>query len=118
MKTAIVVVAMLLSGRVAALERWTSADVALEAAFAAAVLVDVTQTRWALRNGYEEMNPLLGHQPSSTRLVASGLGVVAGHAIVSVVLPPKWRRWWQGVTLTAELGAVGWNAGVGTRLKF
>jgi hypothetical protein len=118
MKTLLVVALMLGAGRAEALDPWTAENVSLEAAFAAAVMVDWRQTHWALDNGHHEMNPLLGAHPTDQRLGASIMGAVAAHAAVSAVLPARWRRLWQAVTLAGEIGAVGWNAHVGTRVTF
>lgn len=97
---------------------WTRVDTALELGFAAAVVVDWRQTEWALANGHEEMNPLLGHRPERSQLRAMALAGVLGHALVSAALPQPYRRWWQGVTLVGEVAAVGHNATVGVRLSF
>ncbi len=98
--------------------RWTIADTALEASFAAAVAVDWAQTRWALDNGHRELNPLLGPEPSAARLNMLVLAAAAGHAAVSLALPRPYRRWWQSMTLIVELGAVGHNFAAGARLAF
>lgn len=98
--------------------RWTALDTAGELAFAVAVAVDCSQTRWALENGRREMNPLLGARPSPGHLAAACVGAVVGHALVSRALPRPYRRAWQAVTLAGELGAVGWNFSVGARLAF
>jgi hypothetical protein len=118
MRTAIVVAMLLGAGRAAALDPWTAQDTALEAAFVAAVVVDWRQTHWTLDNGGYEMNPLLGPRPTDQRLGVSVLGAVAAHAVVSAVLPAKWRRWWQAVSLAGEASAVGWNVSAGARVEF
>lgn len=85
--------------------KWTAGDTAAELAFAAVVAVDVGQTAWSLRHGYHEANPLLPRHPSSETLWAVGLaGGVAGHAIVSYLLPRGWRTGWQHASLVIEVG--------------
>jgi hypothetical protein len=98
---------------------WDAADTTLELSFVAAVAVDWQQTRWVLAHRGHEENPLIGHHPSKARFNALVLTSVVGHAAVSAILPPGWRRWWQGVTLVCELSAVGYNANqIGVLVKF
>lgn len=99
-------------------DEWTLRDTVLEASFAATVFVDWRQTRWALGNGYEETNPLLGKHPSHTRLDLSVLGAVIGHAVVSRILPARTRTLWQSTSLFVEAGAVTHNASIGCQVRF
>jgi 6-phosphofructokinase len=97
---------------------WTWSDTAWEAAFAAAVIVDVRQTSTALATGRVELNPVMGRRPSDGRLAAAAAIAVGAHALISTALPPEHRRWWQAVSLAAEGTAVGHNFAVGARLTF
>ena len=47
------------------------------------------------------------------------LGSVTGHAVISVRLPVKWRRPWQGVTIFLEAATVTDNYyRAGLRVRF
>lgn len=113
---------LLLTARPAvALDPLTSADVAGEAAFASLVAVDVMQTRWFLTHpGYEELNPILGSNPSAAKLYLGALGGVVLHAGVTKLLPAKYRPLWRHVSLAVQTGFVGNNIGVtgGLHLTF
>lgn len=115
----LVVAALLaLPSRAPALDEWTWQDSTWEAAFAAAVLVDVRQTSVALASGRRELNPVMGSRPSDAKLAGAAALAVGAHAAVSLLLPARHRRWWQAVTLGAEATAVGHNFSVGARLSF
>lgn len=115
MRRAALVLLLALPLRTGASDEWTSHDLALEAAFAAAVLVDVRLTSTALASGRRELNPLLGSRPSDAKLAGAAALAIGAHALVSAVLPARHRRWWQAVSLVAEATAVGHNFSVGAR---
>jgi hypothetical protein len=92
--------------------RWTTTNTVLELSLVTATLVDTTQTVHFLRQGEEEMNPIVGPRPAAGKLLAYN-GVALGlHAAVAYVLREPYRSLWQCVWLGAELGQVGSNAGV------
>jgi len=114
-----VAVAVLVAGRADALDRWTWQDTAWEAGFAALVLVDVGQTRWAMQNGWEEGNPLLGKHPTDTQLNTLAVAVPLAHAAVSTLLPAgPWRRGWQVFTVGVEAHAVYRSYSIGVKVAF
>lgn len=99
-------------------EEWTTADTAREAAFVGLVFLDWQQTRWSLKRGAAEQNPVIGPHPSQARLDAMVTGAVVGHAAASLLLPNPWRRWWQHATIVVEISAVTSNAVVLGGLRF
>lgn len=103
-----------------AADPWTRTDAAAEAAFAAIVVVDYAQTRYAVERGLPEENPLLGTSPGRPRLAASCAAAVAAHALVTWALPREWRPFWHMLSISVEAANVGTNAGVvgGMRLAF
>ncbi len=98
---------------------WSTTDTLLEVSFVATVAIDWQQTKWILAHNGQELNPVIGRHPSRARFNSLVLASVVGHAAVSALLPPGWRRAWQGVTLVCELGAVGYNASqIGALVRF
>lgn len=65
------------------LASWSRTDQALFAVNLGCHGVDYWQTEWALENGYEEGNPLLGSHPSDEKLLA-------GKAVAGAL------AWWAG----------------------
>lgn len=98
---------------------WTWADTAWEAAFAAAVVLDVGNTKHALSRGWEEGNPLLGKHPTASQLNTLVVAVPLAHAAISAILPEgNWRRGWQTVTFGVEAHAVYRSYTMGLRFRF
>jgi len=124
---------------------WTKTDTALEVAFQGVTLLDWNQTlrghdtmkpltTTVYYNGvphtttlwntmvpaYEENNPLLGRHPSRARINVTIAAAMIGHAAVARLLPQPYRRYWQAVFITIEVGAVTHNvrAGLGLHLTF
>lgn len=48
---------------------WSNRDMTMMAANVACHATDFQQTRWALDHGYLEANPLLGHEPSTGKML-------------------------------------------------
>jgi hypothetical protein len=92
--------------------RWTTTNTALELSLASGLLVDTMQTIHFLRQGEEEMNPILGRRPSVRALLVYDVVALGLHAAVAYALPEPYRTMWQCVWVGAELGQVGSNAGV------
>ena len=80
--------------------RWNAVDYGLQGGFLALTLADWATTHRAInqnRPGWNEANPILGRYPSTGKLAAYNLGVMAGHTAISMILPKPWRTLWQGV---------------------
>jgi hypothetical protein len=104
-------------------EPWTSTDLALEAAFGAALLADWLQTRQIPRTpdapgGLEETNPILGRRPSAGRVNGYFAAAGAAHLAIAALLPRPWRSVWQTTTLGLECLTVRSNLALGLRLTF
>jgi hypothetical protein len=98
---------------------WTRTDTWWEASYAAVVAMDYTQSVQIVPSGRFERNPFLPKHPSNKTFQYVCLGSVLGHVGVSCLLPAKWRRPWQTVTLSLEVLAVGDNQFLaGLRVKF
>jgi hypothetical protein len=106
-------------------ENWTQKDTAYQAAFIAITTADWMQTRWMARQNWQwdggchkELNPFLGSHPSIKKIdTLIPLGMVA-HTLVSMALPPNYRRIWQCVWIGVESLAIYHNYSVGVKLEF
>lgn len=104
---------------------WSTMDKGLQAAFTLAALTDVAQTMSSAANGWKlpdgsparEDNPILGRNPSPGKLALLGGGAIAGHALVSHLLPDPYRTMWQIGGLGAEALMVGNNHRLGARVN-
>jgi hypothetical protein len=97
-------------------------DLALAAAFAAALWVDAAQTREAARRGWRgwrETNPLLGPRPGIGSITAYTVAAGVTTLGVAAALPRPWRRAWLAGACAVELTAVGGavRAGLGVPLR-
>ena len=106
-------------------ENWTKADTAWQATFLAVTTVDWMQTRWMTRHDWQwdgeyhkEMNPILGSHPSIKKVdTLIPLGMVA-HTLVSMALPPDYRRIWQCVWIGIEGAYVYNNYNIGVKIAW
>lgn len=88
---------------------WRTEDYVLQASVLTLQTIDTLQTQHGLRHGFAESNPLLGRHPSRSRVYGMALGAMAGHTLVSMLLPRDWRHAWQGSVIVVEIGFVGNN---------
>lgn len=66
----------------------------------------------------EETNPILGRKPSRGRVNIYFATSIAGHFLISRLLPNPYRRIWQAVTFGYEVGMVVKNDAIGIRIEF
>jgi hypothetical protein len=91
-------------------------------------LTDWLQTRyivqhpWIERNGQvrllEEANPILGHHPSMGKVDIYFPAVMAAHWEADHLMADRWRPWFEGGTIAAELITVVRNRALGIALFF
>lgn len=97
-------------------------ELALGAAFTAALWVDAAQTREAARRGWREWretNPLLGPRPGIGRITAYTVAAGVTTLGVAAALPRPWRRVWLAGAFALELyaAASAARAGLGLPLR-
>ena len=110
---------LLVTSPALATDPWTREDTYWELAYAAMVTLDCNQSSQIQALGRTERNPLLPRRPSPRTMQAICIGSVVGHVAVSYVLPAKWRRGFQAVTVTLETAVVVDNYyRAGIRFKF
>lgn len=98
---------------------WTKQDIALQATASLLHVADWMQTREiASNNEYIELNPILGEHPSQSEVNWFMGGMILGGWIVSDLLPPKWRRYYQMLYIGSEAATVAHNYNAGVTFKF
>jgi len=94
---------------------WTKADVYRQATWTALHGADWLQTRQIAQHPdqYRETNPILGSHPSlaSVDLYMGAWMVI--HPLISDVLPPEYRKYWQYISIGVTGGCVLNNLSIG-----
>lgn len=93
--------------------KWSTQDTWLETAYLSAHCTDWAQTRTADYSRFHETNPVLGDYPSSTEIDIYFITTGLLHILITDLLPPDWRSWWQGGSLLLESIIVGNNLRIG-----
>ena len=99
---------------------WTTTDTVMEATYAAVHVMDWRQTRVIAKSEghWRETNGILGDHPSRDKVDTWFAGTLAGHAIISYLLPDKWRTTWQAITIGMEATTVVRNYQLGIKVAF
>src|SRR2546421_10215995 len=99
---------------------WSIEDTYRQSALTALLIADWSQTRWAMKHPekFTELNTILGDHPSMGRLNNYATAEIVGHAAISYMLPPEWRKGWQYVWIGVETHAVYRNHKVGVKFSF
>lgn len=100
---------------------WTKEDTMREAAYLVLHVVDWGQTRNIVNRreeGYWEINPILGKQPSIKRVDSYMAFSAIAHVGIAYVLPQKWRARFQYTTAGIKTGLVIYNNSAGLRVDF
>lgn len=115
------VVLFLSASSVQAADPWSKGDVFREVAFQALNAIDFIGTDRMLqdhRGQVIELNPFLGAAPSRDTLLYTGIGIGLSHAIVTHLIPAKYRPYWQYSFIIIKAGAVANNYGVDVGFQF
>jgi hypothetical protein len=100
-------------------DAWSERDKYLEATYLTLHVVDWLQTKdIAARQGYYEMNPILGRHPSQSMVDLYFIGTGLAHVGLIHVLPKEYRPWVQGGTIALEIGCIGHNYSAGVKWRF
>lgn len=99
---------------------WTKADTLREVSWQVLHIVDWGQTRHIAKNPdqFYEINPILGRHPSVGEVDTYMITGAVIHTAVSVVLPQKYRSYWQYVTIGMSGYCVGNNINAGIKVDF
>lgn len=119
MKRAAAAILLCAAGGAHAGEPFSTRDWQLQLAYTAVHLADYAQTRDIKnRPGMRELNPLLGDHPGDARVRNYFAATLAAHWAITYALSPKYRPYWQGVTIAIEVGVVARNYNIGLRVAF
>ena len=101
-------------------EKWSKQDYILEGTWQVIHLMDWGTTLDITRHPdkYKEMNPILGEHPSRERVNIYMFSGALVHAGVTYILPPKYRSYFQGVTIGMSGAYVLNNLAIGLQIKF
>ena len=103
-------------------EGWTDEEKAWFAASELVQVVDYQTTRNLLYTqkpkGYYEMNPIVGHNPSPSRLMAFEIGTLVGNYFFTDWLDHDNRMFWLKWHTTIELIVIQHNISIGARISF
>ena len=99
---------------------WSKEDTAREAVWISLHTIDWGQTLEIARHPKEfyELNPVLGKHPSvgNVNLYMGAAAII--HPAVSYILPKKWRKVWQYISIGVSSTCVINNFHVGLGVKF
>ena len=98
--------------------RWTTTHIVLASVASLSVLIDWSQTRQAMRQGWAEKNPILGVHPSNGRLAVYNALAIAGTLGIGAALPQHWRTAWFGTVIGVEAYTIAGNASLGLHIGF
>ncbi len=119
---------LLLAGQARADDDWTQADTVRQVIASALMAVDWSQTLYAVDhtdkygennpNSYGENNFLLGRHPSRASVNTYFVIAIPANYAIARWLSPKWRPYFQYLTIGIEAAAVGNNARIGIKFYF
>ncbi len=87
---------------------WSRADTAAQFAFAATQAIDEVQTRDWIAPHCAEANPIIGQCGENVPVTVYMAGALVLEMTVAAMLPPSWRRVFEGAALGVE-GDVIWG---------
>lgn len=99
---------------------WTSDDTKRQAIFTGVLALDWAQTRYIAKHpdNHSEINVILGDHPSSGRVDGYFASSALIHFGISYILPDRYRRTWQNVSIAFETGMVIRNYKLGIGFSF
>lgn len=99
---------------------WSREDTYRHAAFTTLMVVDYSQTMEISRepDKYRERNPFLGEHPSEAAVTGWFIGTYAANTAIAMALPPRYRKWFQYVSIGVEVGCVANNFSIGLGFGF
>lgn len=108
-------------------DEWTKSDSVREATYLALHIADWGQTRNIVHRSNTgcdggatciEKNPILGRNPSISRVDTYFAITALAHVAISYALPKVWRQGWQYVSIGMEAAVVGHNYSLGLKVDF
>ena len=98
---------------------WDNADTQREVAWQLVNVMD-WQTTLDIKNhpNLWETNPIMGRHPTDAQINLYMGGMAIAHYYISKRLKPKYRKYWQYLTIFGSTSAVVNNYGAGLRINF
>lgn len=109
LKATLLSVCLIFSGKLDAKDPWTKEDKIRQGIYYIATTIDMFQTIEFRADGHEEANPILGKTPSKATVISVCLGTMLVHTMVADLLPAKYRKLFQEVSIGLEVAAISWN---------
>jgi len=105
---------------VSAFDKWTTGDKALELTYLTLQALDYGQTRHIAHNPdrFYETNTILGRHPSEGRVNTLFAITAIAHPVITHVLPQKYRKYFQLITIGYSASNVYHNYRIGIDLDF
>lgn len=115
---------------------WSKADIQRQIAFSILEIIDWGQSRAVANSGHwettyspthgyghvyvynEENNPFLGERPTLEQVNNYFLICLFGNMSISHILPQKYRKYWQSLSIFLECYTVGGNYSYGVKIQF
>lgn len=98
---------------------WRTEDWTRQTVYFGLQAIDYLQTRHIAKNeNFGETNPILGRNPDMDEVVRYNLAMFVGNTLVTHLLPARYRKNWQYLTIGVELQAVVHNKQIGVKLEF
>ncbi len=118
MKLGIILLLLLIPTTV--LAEWTTQDTILEISWQGLHLVDWGQTLDIAKhpNQFNEINPIIGKHPSTSTVNTYMACSAISHALISYILPKKYRPYWQIGSIAVTSSLIYHNYSIGLKINF
>ncbi len=101
-------------------EKWSKTDTNREILWQGVNVIDWGQTRYIAKHPekYQENNPIIGKHPSTGAVDIYMASSALLHPIAAAYLKPKYRKWFQYITIGMSGGCVLNNVNIGVKIGF
>lgn len=95
-------------------------DWSRQAAFTILEIADWLQTKEGIKypTKYREINPFINSNPTTANIDRYFVACIVGNALITYVLPEKYRDKWQIVGISLQAYTVNNNLNLGIKIKF
>ena len=117
---AIIIMIFSLGAKAEPFAGWTDNEKLLYGAASLALLADYKSTSSVLypNQGYRELNPFLGEQPSKDKLTLWFIGWITAHYFIADSLNHEDRKQWLITITIVETAAASHNVSIGAKIRF
>lgn len=99
---------------------WSKEDSFMQTIVIGLIVIDWAQTRYIADNPerYCEDNPILGKHPDIDEVDRYFAACLIGNTLIAYILPERYRKQWQTMSIWMQVCCVANNYGIGAKLKF